>query len=202
MAALLGAEAGGEVNRILDLGCGTGLVGRTFRACGALSTLEGCDLSVKMVEAARARQYERRRKGGENKVTCKVYERVEQQDCETFLDSVGNASVHAILAGDVLCYFGVLDKLLTTAARVLRPGGLFSFTVEKLEEGEREAAGAGGFLLRKSARYAHSREAVMAAAGRAGLEVTPEHGETEVILRLQGGEPVRGTVFVLIKQKQ
>jgi SAM-dependent methyltransferase len=63
------AEVG---SRVLDLGCGTGLVGGTWRQRGALGALLGCDISPRMAAVASGLLYERRKEGSSNKVgtTC------------------------------------------------------------------------------------------------------------------------------------
>src|SRR4029078_5114537 len=43
--------------RILDLGCGTGLVGDTFKDLARGGRLEGIDIAPKMIDAARARGF-------------------------------------------------------------------------------------------------------------------------------------------------
>lgn len=54
-AAMVEKRRGQKLERVLDLGCGTGLIGRELRKAGITASLEGVDLSSKMV--ARASQF-------------------------------------------------------------------------------------------------------------------------------------------------
>jgi predicted TPR repeat methyltransferase len=136
-------------------------------------------------------------------VTSKVYEHVEESDCEAFARRLERGSVTAALAGDVLCYYGDLAPLLGAVSDALMSDGLFAFTVEALAAHE-EAKD--GYVLRSSARFAHSRAYVVRTAAESGLVLVGAArggsalGETPVNLRLQGGEPVLGTVYVFAKK--
>ena len=115
---------------VLDLGCGTGLCGVSFRDLAR--TLTGIDLSPGML--ARARQHG-------------VYDELLQSDIAGFLLS-SSTRYDLILAADVFVYVGDLAGVFQGASRVLRPAGRFIFTVEA-HEGE-------GFVVRPSGRFAHS----------------------------------------------
>ena len=201
-----------ESSLVVDLGCGTGLVGKAWRGCGALCTLVGCDLSPNMVNTARSLLYERRKSTAAlNQVTCHVYEQVVVADCGQFLGTLQKESCTAILAGDVFCYLGDLEVVLSAAGAALAPGGWVVFSVESLDAetvGENPVdpyAHVGpndghGFVLQSSGRFAHSRAAVLRAATKGGLRPAPSvHAEQETVLRLQGWKPVRGTVYVFEK---
>jgi predicted TPR repeat methyltransferase len=115
---------------ILDLGCGTGLVGehvRPFRR-----TLTGVDLSANMLEKARQRQ---------------IYDHLLCSDLVEFLQTQDKAFDLAV-AADVFIYLGDLSQVFQGVRRALRASGLFCFSVE--------AADDGGFVLRNTLRYAHS----------------------------------------------
>lgn len=62
-------------------------------------------------------------------------------------------------------YVGDLTLVFDAAARALRPGGVFAFSVEaaKAEEGE-------GYVLRSTGRYAHAQAHVAGLAARFGFE--------------------------------
>ena len=102
-------------NHMLDLGCGTGLAGMAFRPL--VRRLTGIDLSPAMVARARAKQ---------------VYDRLDTDDLVQFLAAEqSNGGVYdLVVAADVFVYLFDLAPVATAVAKVLRPDGLFAFTVE------------------------------------------------------------------------
>ena len=131
--------------RIVDLGCGTGLVGAALQDLGAEIT--GVDLSPRMLEIAATRS---------------AYARLEQGELVEVLQRSAAGSVQAVLAADVFIYVGDLQAIYGAVARVLAPGGLFAFSVEGLEDGS--------YRLLPSGRYAQSPGYLRALAADAGLE--------------------------------
>lgn len=177
MPALLRAELDrrpeARLAPVLDLGCGTGLVGAALVGLG-LAPLVGVDLSSRMLARARARG---------------LYAELHHADIDVFLDGAA-PSFPLILAADVLPYFGDLRRLFGRIAAHLRPGGLFLGSVEQLA-----AAGADeGWRLGRLGRYAHAPEHVRAAAVGAGLRMAMEREET---IRLEALEPVTGLLIGL-----
>ncbi len=137
--------------RVMDLGCGTGLVGEAL--AGADIELHGIDLSPRMLERAAARGR---------------YASLVQADADEGLAGERAASFDAVLAADVFIYLGELAGVFRQAARVLVPRGLFGFSVESLA--------AGDYALRPSGRYAHSLaylRRLAAANGFAELALEP-----------------------------
>ncbi|MDJ1157986.1 methyltransferase domain-containing protein [Chelatococcus sp. SYSU_G07232] len=160
--------------RVLDLGCGTGLMGEAVRA--RAEHLAGCDLSPVMVEKARAKR---------------VYDALAVADLLTFLSAEEEVSADLLLAADVLVYVGELAAIFAAAARVLQHRGLFAFTVQ--------APGAGGeeaFELGEDMRYAHGSGYLRARAAAAGLAVLSLESAAT---RLDRGAPVPGHVVVLTR---
>lgn len=131
--------------RVVDLGCGTGLVGVALAGTGA--EIVGVDLSPRMLEIAAGRR---------------AYARLEHGDLADVLARIAAGSAHAVLAADVFIYVGDLEAVFAAVARVLAPGGLFAFSVEGLE--------AGTYRLLPTGRYAQSPAYLRALAGRCGLE--------------------------------
>lgn len=80
--------------RILDLGCGTGLVGETLKT--QYNTFYGVDISEKMLEIARQKN---------------IYSDLICQDITTYLQR-NKEEFDTIVAADVFCYFGSLDTLI------------------------------------------------------------------------------------------
>jgi predicted TPR repeat methyltransferase len=169
MESALGGRDGLEV---LDLGCGSGLAGLRFKS--RASRMIGIDLSPEMIELARARN---------------LYDHLDVAEITEWL-SRARQSFDLILACDCFIYFGDLNQVVTPVARVLRPGGVFAFTVEK---GEREP-----FTLTDSGRYQHGSAHVRDAAAAAGLRI--ERLE-ENFLRMEYGEEVTG-IFVVLRQPE
>ncbi len=156
--------------RVLDLGCGTGLSGEAFVA--AAGWLEGVDLSEAMLGEARA-------KG--------VYSELAHADIVSFLSATPH-DYDLIVAADVFIYFGDLKRLFAAAAARLVPGGLFAFSVER---------GAGADVtLRDSLRFAHSADYVRNALSGAGLELA---NIEQAVLRKDRGADIDGLLAVARK---
>ncbi len=153
-----------QLGRVLDLGCGTGLMGAAIR--GRAAHLEGWDISAAMLRQAQAK---------------KVYDHLGKEDLNAL--RITERRWDTILAADVLIYVGALERLVGWVAGSLAPGGLFAFTVEALA-GE-------GFALGTARRYAHSESYVrdlLAQAGFATLAITRS------TLRTDRGQPVEALV--------
>lgn len=159
--------------RVLDLGCGTGLMGEAIRPRAAW--LAGCDLSPAMVEAARARG---------------VYDRVEVGGLLDVLRREPEGSLDLVTAADVLVYVGDLEAVFETLSRVLRPGGHFAFTSQTFPEGEEPEAGS---TVGEDLRFRHGERHVRAVASRHGFEITRLVRDWE---RRERGEPLPGLVAV------
>lgn len=160
--------AGAPLASALDLGCGTGLCGPLLRPL--VQRLVGVDLSPTMLEQARLRG---------------VYDELLQADVAEHLQAT--ALRHPLVtAADVFIYVGELDPVFAGVRRVLAPGGLFAFSVER---------GAGdGLQLLPSLRYAHSEAYLRRLAARHGLAVREVQAVT---LREDQRQPVAGLVLCL-----
>jgi predicted TPR repeat methyltransferase len=115
---------------ILDVGCGTGLMGDGLRALKR--TLTGIDLSPNMLEQARRRG---------------IYDRLIESDIAAFLDTQTD-QFDLTVSTDVFIYIGDLAGIFAGVRRALRSDGLFCFSVEAADDGD--------FVLRPTLRYAHS----------------------------------------------
>lgn len=136
--------------RILDLGCGTGLVGAALAGASGLARLEisGADLSAGMLAQAQRRG---------------VYAQLVQADALEALRQRPPDSLAAVFAADVFIYIGELRAIFSATARALARGGVFAFSVETLEQGD--------YRLQPTGRYAHALDHVRALAAGAGLDV-------------------------------
>jgi predicted TPR repeat methyltransferase len=160
--------------RVADLGCGTGLSGIAMRPRAAF--LAGVDLSPGMLDRARERA---------------IYDELDCAEIVAWLEKRPSASFDLVLAVDVLVYVGNLEPVARACARALLPGGLFAFSVERLE-----APGGEGFRLARTGRYSHADDYVRGIARSAGLEVA---ASLAADLRKDDGKPVRGTLYALAK---
>jgi len=111
---------------ILDAGCGTGLCGPWVR--GIARSLSGVDLSPRMLEQARRQPYDR--------LVC--------GELTAFLND-SPAQFDAVIAADVLIYFGDIQPLAAAIARALRPGGWVAFSIECNGQGDYQLLASGRF---------------------------------------------------------
>ncbi len=148
---------------ILDIGCGTGLCGELMRPYAR--RLVGVDLSTKMLEVAGQKQ---------------IYDELVESEVVAYL-SLLQDQVDLILAGDVLVYFGDLDKLIAAVSRGQKPLGYFAFNVELTNEAD--------YALTTSGRFAHHQDYLYRLAGQYGY--TPVAMIPDV-LRQQEEAPVQG----------
>lgn len=175
VAQALQDHAGPSGLDILDIGCGTGLVGALVRPFAR--RLDGVDLSPAMLEKAQA-------KG--------VYDRLEEADIVSFLSSRPD-SYDAIVAAASLIHFGDLRPLFQAAARCLREKGLFVFSLFANDSADFSIALSD--RLAESGCYAHSAPYVERLARECGfslLKLEPVVHEHD-----QNGKPVAGLVAVL-----
>ncbi len=158
---------------VLDLGCGTGLLGACLgRPEGALV---GVDVSREMVEQAARRN---------------VYDKFHNVNLLDALRETPAGLYEVITACDVLIYVGDLAEAIPNAYRVLAPGGHFIFSCEAATDEE------GDLALRTTMRYAHSVEHVRSQCKAAGFaDVSIENTE----LRLEDKLPVEG--FIVTARK-
>lgn len=175
--------------RVLEVGCGSGLVGKLFRSKGLGYSFEGCDLSSVMARKATDAIFPR---PDDPSNIDMVYSSVECTDAETFLRKNSGSGADLVLGGDVLCYLGRLEDILEAAEASLGTGGHFIFTVEKMFDSEKQEPR--GYTLRSSGRFAHAKEYVEEAANKAGMKVEACQEET---IRLNNRQPVEGLVFTL-----
>ncbi len=169
-----------SIKKIIDLGCGTGLLGYLVSNEMPWVAIEGVDLSQRMVEISR----ERKSKRGRN-----VYATVTKEDAGRYLSLLEKDSIDCIVASDVFIYIGDISKILKQSSTCLINGGFVGFTVEKYES-------EGGLKLLPSGRFGHSRSYIEDVSNHFGFDVVSWEDCT---LRQQGGEDVRGSSIILRK---
>ncbi len=114
---------GGEENvpmfeRVIDAGCGTGLVGAQFR--NVSQYLIGADLSPSIIEEAK-------------KTRPNLYNETRVGDVTELFISL-NHSISLIIAADSYIYFGDLIPLFSSMQRGLVTGGFIAFTLENVSK--------------------------------------------------------------------
>lgn len=158
---------------ILDLGCGTGLCGDCLRDLAR--RLVGVDLAPKMLEVARGRG---------------CYGELVQAEIAQYLASQARAGFDLVAAADVLIYIGDIGGVFREVARVLRPAGLFAFSIEQPSQD------CDRFRLEQSGRYAQSLGYVRRLAREHGLA---ERCCRDVAIRKHGARALPGQLLVLQK---
>jgi len=158
--------------RILDLGCGTGLVGEAFRDLAQGGRLDGMDIAPRMIEAAQSRL---------------LYDDLILGDLEILLPAPG-PSYGLILAADTMIYIGDLAPTFAGVARRLEPGGFYLFAVESKEDD--------GWEQTPMNRFRHSETYLRSEAARAGLTFVEI---MECPLRHEAAAPVAGFAVALRK---
>jgi len=156
--------------RILDAGCGTGLVGPLLKPMAA--HLVGVDIAAAMLEKATQRE---------------CYDQLEKSELTAFLRR-SSQQFDVICACDTFNYFGALIPTFEAAAQALKPGGILVFTVED-DEGIPEDQ---GWHLAMHGRYVHHPNAIQNWLTQSGFVTV----SSEVIsLRQELGQPVQARIY-------
>ena len=115
---------------ILDLGCGTGLIGWELR--NLCQNIQGVDLSKKMLSKARQKN---------------VYNKLNHTGVVEYL-SEASLDFDLFISADVFVYVGDLSEVFRLIKSRNKRNGRFIFSTEHTEKD--------GFFLDKSGRYSHS----------------------------------------------
>lgn len=168
-------EAAAQWN-VLDLGCGTGLVGAAIKPWA--SRLVGVDLSRGMLSKAQDRA---------------VYDALVCEDLLTMMRAEPDASYDVVTSADVFIYIGKLDELMAQAKRLLRPAGLLAFSVETLEAARNGDASELGYQLEVTGRYSQSDAYLDKLAAEHGFT---ERARLSSVLRKEMDVPVNGRLVL------
>lgn len=158
---------------VLDLGCGTGLLGVFLGRIDGF--MIGVEPSTKMLEQAARHN---------------VYDRFHTIDLRDALRETPYNLYQVIAALDVFIYVGDLAEAIPNALRILTAGGHFYFSCETAP------ANGPDLILQSNGRYAHSIQSVERLCQQAGFA----HVEIEEqVIRTEAGEPVQGFLVTATK---
>lgn len=156
------------VDRAIDLGCGTGLMGIVMKEVS--THLTGVDLSPKMLAIAKNKS---------------IYDALIESELIDFLAKDTNHYTLAI-AADVIPYFGELDTLFEWLRKRLAPDGLFILTTE--------ISNSAPWKLQSSARFSHHEDYIQSLCNIHHVQLI--HKE-KVIARLQDQQPLSALIYVI-----
>lgn len=169
LAALIRAAKPAPYARVIDLGCGTGLMGAALGRDA--KWLRGVDLSAQMISTVRARG---------------LYSSLEQIGLVEALREP-QAAFDLIVASDVFNYIGDLGPVIEAAAARLGPDGLLAFSVEKGRPDK-------DYVVGGNLRFSHSEAYLRRLADHASLDIRAIEPS---ILRLDAALPVEGLLIAL-----
>ena len=156
-----------KFEKVIDLGCGTGLTGIELRDIS--NNLTGIDISSNMV--AKTRELD-------------VYDRLIEGDVVDILSS-SKEKYDLFIALDVFIYIGELTKMFKTVRQCCNKNALFIFSIEAQEED--------GYSLLKSARYSHSESYILKTASVTFKVIYSQ----EVNLRKEKEGWIKGKIFIM-----
>jgi len=139
-----------QLGSVLDLGCGTGLIGDEIKKY--CSNLEGIDLSKSMLEKASAKN---------------IYNKLEHKDIVEYL-STEDLDFNYFISTDVFIYVGELSEIFKLIKSRNKSKGKFVFSTEHTDRD--------GFFLEKSRRYSHSKKYIESLCNKFGYKLS--HFET------------------------
>jgi len=159
----------GKVLRILDLGCGTGMLADALRAAGVEASLVGVDMSESML--AQAREHG-------------TYERLHRDDIESFLRTdAGRGPFDVVALASVIPFFGDLGDLMRAIGQYIPECArvVFSYDVAEREAVQFNAHG----------RFRHAPSHVEACLAAAAFRIESDEA---FVARTERGEPVAARV--------
>lgn len=162
-----------SVDRMLDLGCGTGLTGLSLK--GIAGHMTGADIAENMVSKAWDRG---------------VYNELYVYEAVSFLEESDDDKWDLITATDVMPYLGDLEPFVTHAASCLSEGGRLAFSTETLPE---NVLNGRPWMVGPAQRFAHSEAYIRGLLGSFGFEIELID---PITVRREKGAPVPGHLVV------
>ena len=156
-----------KFDKVIDLGCGTGLSGTDLR--GISNNLTGIDISANMLSKAR---------------TLGFYDSLIVGDIVEILSST-EEKYDLFVALDVLIYIGEVESIFNEVKNCCNKNALFIFSIE-IQEGH-------DYSLLKSSRYAHSENYILNIVS----DMFEVLGSQEVKLRKEGEVWIDGKIYIM-----
>ena len=153
---------------VLDLGCGTGLVGHELNPC--FSSIDGVDLSQSMLNVAQTKS---------------IYNKLIHEDIVQFL-GISELDYQYFVAADVFIYIGELSEVFRLIKSRNKRSGNVIFSTEHSE--------IDGYHLEKSGRYSHSKSYIENLCAEYGYEI---HHFSETNLRKQNNTYLKAGIYSL-----
>ena len=130
---------------LLDLGCGTGLMGASLK--NDVSEMTGLDLSVQMLDGARKKN---------------VYNSLINDEIRQFLEK-SELDYDLIVAADVFIYLGEVSSVFELLSKRNKVSSIFAFSTEHIE--------GTGFKIEMSGRFSHSKKYIEEVAKSNNFEI-------------------------------
>jgi predicted TPR repeat methyltransferase len=160
------------INRVLELGCGTGLFGQALTKQFCIERLIGIDLSWKMLKKSKAKA---------------VYKELHNADLLAYLRN-SSYQYDLIVACDVFIYIGELKAVMLEVHKHLQPGGHCAFSVERQDFGN--------FTITRAGRFQHSLNYLQRLSAEIGFK---NFKSDTVYLRKEHQDKVPG--YLILMQK-
>lgn len=170
MAATLAELGLGPFERMLDLGCGTGLAAEAMRDRAA--EIIGLDISSRMIDVCEEKD---------------IYDGLYCGEVEEFLEDNEELPFDLVTACDVLPYIGDVCVMFAGVAAALAPGGVFSFSSELL------ADQTGSYAVSTGHRYVHGETYLRRQLDAAGFDIL---SLAEINVRMENDAPSPGHLVV------
>lgn len=153
---------------VLDLGCGTGLVGQELNPC--FSSIDGVDLSRSMLNLAQTKS---------------IYSRLIHEDIVQFL-AISELDYKYFVAADVFIYIGELSEVFRLIKSRNERSGYVIFSTEHSE--------IDGYHLEKSGRYSHSKSYISKLCDEYGYNI---HHFSKTNLRKENNIYLKAGIYSL-----
>jgi len=157
---------------IIDLGCGTGLMGEKLKDIS--SYLTGVDLSEKMLEQAEKKQ---------------IYDEILKKDILEAITQI-DKSYDLVVSTDVFIYIGDLSEIFEKINIIMTKNGLFGFSIELAEDNT-------DYKLQHTGRYAQSLRYIHELIKKNNYQLCMSE---KTVVRMEHHQPIDGYIFVLKKE--
>ncbi len=158
-------------SKILDLGCGTGILGKTI--IDQFPNIVGVDISSNMIQETRKKE---------------IYTTLYTDDIHDFLLK-NEEKFDLIVAADVFIYIGNIKTIFTGIKKCLSHNGYFIFTIELSSE-----INIKDFQLGKTGRFSHDIDYIETLCKDTNFEIVEKE---EIILREENQIGQKGAIFTL-----